>query len=59
MLIIGQAIIQSNALNIIPKLILKVSQSNAFIAIILSLFLIIVISAFMNNTPVVVILSYT
>lgn len=55
MLIIGQAIIQSNALNIVPKLILNISQSNGFIAIFISLFAIILISAFMNNTPVVVI----
>ena len=55
MLIIGQAIIQSNALNIVPKLILKISHSNGFLAIFISLFAIIIISAFMNNTPVVVI----
>ncbi len=55
MLIIGQAIIQSNALNIVPKMILKISQSNGFLAIFISLFVIIIISAFMNNTPVVVI----
>jgi Na+/H+ antiporter NhaD/arsenite permease-like protein len=55
MLIIGQAIIQSNALNIVPKMILKISQSNGFLAIFISLFTIIIISAFMNNTPVVVI----
>ena len=55
MLIIGQAIIQSNALNVIPKLILRISKSNAFLATLLSLFIVVIISAFMNNTPVVVI----
>ena len=55
LLIIGQAIIQSNALNIIPSFILKVTKNNAAIAIILSLVVVIIISAFMNNTPVVVI----
>ena len=55
LLIIGQAIIQSNALNIVPNFILKVTKNNAAVAIILSLIVVVIISAFMNNTPVVVI----
>ncbi|MFZ8864715.1 MAG: SLC13 family permease [Rickettsiales bacterium] len=55
LLIIGQAIIQSNALNIIPSLLIKLAKNNAIIAILISLIMVISISAFMNNTPVVVI----
>ena len=55
LLIIGQAIVQSNALNVIPKFILYISRSNASFSIFLSLTFVIIISAFMNNTPVVVI----
>ena len=55
LLIIGQAVIQSNALNIIPNAIVTVSKNNATISIILSLLMVVLISAFMNNTPVVVI----
>ncbi len=55
LLIIGQAVIKSNALNIIPKLIIKLSSSNANVAIIVSLVTVILISAFLNNTPVVII----
>lgn len=55
LLIIGQAIIQSNALNIIPNFILKLSKNSATLAIFMSYITVIVISAFMNNTPLVVI----
>jgi len=55
LLIIGQAIIQSNALNVIPSLLMRITRNNAAIAVILSLLIVVLISAFMNNTPVVVI----
>jgi len=55
LLIIGQAIIQSNALNVIPNALMKITRNNAAIAIIISLLIVVLISAFMNNTPVVVI----
>ncbi len=55
LLIIGQAIIQSNALNVIPRILIKIAHNNAILAILISLLIVIVISAFMNNTPVVVI----
>ena len=55
LLIIGQAVIQSNALNVIPKFLMYITRNNAAIAIIISLIIVIIISAFMNNTPVVVI----
>ena len=55
LLIIGQAIIQSNALNVIPGIILKITRNNSTLAIVVSLIIVVLISAFMNNTPVVVI----
>jgi di/tricarboxylate transporter len=55
LLIIGQAIIASNALNVVPHLITKISRNSAFFSMILALLFVMIISAFMNNTPVVVI----
>lgn len=55
LLIIGQAIIQSNALNVIPNLILRLTRNNSTLAIVISLVIVVLISAFLNNTPVVVI----
>jgi len=54
LLILGQAIIQTGALNNVSDIILKVSFNNSWLAIILSLIMVVVISAFMNNTPVVI-----
>ena len=55
LLIVGQAVIQSNALDIVPKIIMKLTAGNAMVSIIFSLLIVVIISAFMNNTPVVVI----
>ncbi len=55
LLVIGQAIIKSNALNVIPKIIMTMSCNNAVVAIIFSLIIVVIISAFINNTPVVII----
>jgi di/tricarboxylate transporter len=55
LLVLGQAIVQTGALNEIANLILQISRNNAFLSIGISLVFVLVVSAFLNNTPVVVI----
>ena len=55
LLILGQAIVQTGALNKISNIILKISNNNNWLAILISLITVMVISAFMNNTPVVIV----
>ncbi len=55
LLVLGQAIVQTGALNEVPNIILKISRNNAFFAIGLTLLFVMGTSAFLNNTPVVVI----
>lgn len=55
LLVIGQAVVQTGALNSIVGLILTLSRNSAFLSIALTLFVVMVVSAFLNNTPVVVI----
>lgn len=55
LLIVGQAVVQTGALNEIANLIVKISGNNALISMTLSLVTVLLISAIMNNTPVVVI----
>lgn len=55
LLVLGQAVVQTGALNEVANLILKVSNNNATLSIGLSLIVVVLISALLNNTPVVVI----
>lgn len=55
LLIVGQAVVQTGALNEIANLIARVSRNNAVISIFLCLIVVMVTSAILNNTPVVVI----
>ena len=55
LLVLGQAIIQTGALNEVANFILFISRNNAIIATTLSLLFVMLVSAFLNNTPVVVI----
>lgn len=55
LLIIGQAIVRTGSLNDVANLILRVSGNSPKIAISMSLIIVMVISAILNNTPVVVI----
>jgi di/tricarboxylate transporter len=55
LLVLGQSIVQTGALNEVAGLILKFSRNNAFLALFIILFVVMVVSAFLNNTPVVVI----
>jgi len=55
LLVVGQAVVQTGALNEIANLIMKISGNNAIIAIAMSLIVVMLVSAILNNTPVVVI----
>jgi len=55
LLVIGQAVVQTGALNEVANVILKVSRNNAIVSIVLTLTVVMFISAILNNTPVVVI----
>lgn len=55
LLVVGQAVVQTGALNEIANLISKISGNNAIIAMALSLIVVMCVSAILNNTPVVVI----
>lgn len=55
LLIVGQAVVQTGALNEVANIISKLSKNNALVSIGLSLIVVMVISAILNNTPVVVI----
>lgn len=55
LLVIGQAVVQTGALNEIANIIVKLSRNNAFIALFLTLLTVLAISGILNNTPVVVI----
>lgn len=55
LLVLGQAIIQTGALNEVASFILRISRNSAFFAISISLIVVMFVSAFLNNTPVVVI----
>ncbi|MCH2037044.1 MAG: hypothetical protein MK137_00430, partial [Rickettsiales bacterium] len=55
LLVLGQAVVQTGALNEVANIILKISRNNVALSITLSLFVVILISALLNNTPVVVI----
>jgi len=55
LLIVGQAVVQTGALNEIANIIARISGNNAIISMTMALFVVLVISAILNNTPVVVI----
>ncbi len=55
LLVLGQAIIQTGALNEVAHVILRVTRNHTFLAISMTLLCVGVISGVMNNTPVVVI----
>ncbi len=55
LLILGQAVVRTGSLNEIANLILKLSRNNTLIAVTLTLVVVMVVSAVLNNTPVVVI----
>lgn len=55
LLVIGQAIVQTGALNEIASIILRFTRGNAFLALAASLLFVAIVSGFLNNTPVVVI----
>lgn len=55
LLIIGQAVVQTGALNEVSNIITKISRNNAVVAVTLTLLFVMLVSAVMNNTPVVVI----
>lgn len=55
LLVLGQAIVQTGALNEIANFILRISRNNAFFSIAITLVFVMIVSAMLNNTPVVVI----
>jgi len=55
LIILGQALIYTGALNEVASIIMRISRNNKFISISMTLLFVCVISAFLNNTPVVVI----
>lgn len=55
LLIVGQSVVQTGALNEVANVIVRLSRNNATIAVFLCLFVVMIISAVLNNTPVVVI----
>lgn len=55
LLILGEAVVQTGALNEISSKILKLSRNNGMLAITLSLITVLIVSSFLNNTPIVVI----
>lgn len=55
LLVLGQAIIQTGALNEVANLILKATGQRAVLSIGIALVFVMLISGFLNNTPVVVI----
>ncbi|MCP5362175.1 MAG: SLC13 family permease [Hyphomicrobiales bacterium] len=55
LLILGQAVVQTGALNEVANLILKLGRNNKVISVTVTLLIVISISGFLNNTPVVVI----
>ena len=54
LLIVGQSVVQTGALNEVANVITRASGNHAIISISLTLLLVMVISAMLNNTPVVV-----
>lgn len=55
LLVLGQAVVQTGALNEVSNIILKLSRDNAILAIGLCLVTVLIISGLLNNTPVAVI----
>lgn len=55
LLVLGQAIVKTGAINEVANIVLRISRNSAFLAIAISLIFVAVVSAFLNNTPVVVI----
>lgn len=55
LLVLGQAIVQTGALNEVANWILHLSRNSRFLSLGITFFVVITISAFLNNTPVVVI----
>lgn len=55
LLVIGQAVVQTGALNEIANIITRISRNNATVAVAISLITVMLTSAILNNTPVVVI----
>ncbi len=55
LLVVGQAVVRTGALNEVSNWILKLGRNNASISLIISLLVIASVSAVLNNTPVVVI----
>lgn len=55
LLILGQAIIQTGMLNEVANIILKMGNNNKHLSIGIALFVVMLVSSILNNTPVVVI----
>lgn len=55
LLVVGQAVVQTGALNEVANVIVKYSNNNILLSIAASLLFVMIISALLNNTPVVVI----
>jgi di/tricarboxylate transporter len=55
LLVIGQAVVRTGALNSVARGILTISGGNGHIAIVLAMIVVMLVSAILNNTPVVVI----
>jgi len=55
LLVVGQAVVQTGALNEVASIIARISRNNALVSLVLCLIVVMGISAVLNNTPVVVI----
>jgi di/tricarboxylate transporter len=55
LLVMGQAMIQSDALRVVTSLLAFKDKARAWLSIILIMVFVLIISAFMNNTPLVII----
>jgi di/tricarboxylate transporter len=55
LLVVGQAVVQTGALNEVANIISRISGNNAIVSISISLLVVMIVSAILNNTPVVVI----
>ena len=55
LLVIGQSLVQTGALNKVGSMIISLTKGHKFLAILLSFLIIFTLSAFLNNTPIVVI----
>jgi len=54
LLVMGQAMVQTGALNSMTRLFVSVARRRRYVSVIAAVLAVLVVSAFMNNTPVVV-----